>query len=132
MMQRRNTKQRKLVLDTVQTRMDHPSADDIYLDVRKEDSNISRGTVYRNLNLLAQSGEIRHIKIPGADRFDLRLEPHYHLLCTGCGKMMDVPIPYHIELDHSLQEETGYEMIQHRTVFEGICPQCKAQRSAEK
>ena len=50
--QRRNTKQRALVLDAVRARCDHPTAEDIYLDVRRQDDRISRATVYRNLRLL--------------------------------------------------------------------------------
>ena len=69
-MQRRNTKQRKLVLDAVRQSYNHPTADEIYNAVREQDDRISRGTVYRNLNLLADAGEILSIKTPGGSRFD--------------------------------------------------------------
>ncbi len=121
----RNTKQRKMVFDTVQARRDHPCADEIYLHVRGQDPKISRGTVYRNLNLLSENAEIQHVRIPGLDRFDWRVEPHYHLLCLQCGKVCDVSLPYRTELDQSLAEETGYEIAQHSTVFEGLCPDCR-------
>ena len=64
--QRRNTKQRKLVLDAVRQSYNHPTADEIYNAVRAQDDKNSRGTVYRNLNLLADAGEILSIKTPGA------------------------------------------------------------------
>ena len=64
--QRRNTRQRKLVLDAVRQSYNHPTADEIYNVVRAQDDKISRGTVYRNLNLLADAGEILSIKTPGA------------------------------------------------------------------
>ena len=73
--QRRNTKQRKLVLDTVRQSYNHPTADEIYNAVREQDDKISRGTVYRNLNLLADAGEILSIKTPGGSRFDRTIEP---------------------------------------------------------
>ena len=63
--QRRNTRQRKLVLDAVRQSYNHPTADEIYNVVRAQDDKISRGTVYRNLNLLADAGEILSIKTPG-------------------------------------------------------------------
>ena len=63
MKQLRNTRQRQLVLDAVRARRDHPSADQIYLDVRAVDGRISRGTVYRNLSILEESGEILHVKV---------------------------------------------------------------------
>ncbi|MDD3347872.1 Fur family transcriptional regulator [Oscillibacter sp.] len=121
----RNTRQRQLVLDAVRARRDHPTADQIYLDVRALDEKISRGTVYRNLNVLTALGEVLQVKVPTADRFDLRLELHYHLLCTGCGTVCDVALPYHSELDRELAETTGYEIERHRTVFEGLCPDCR-------
>lgn len=84
-MQYRNTRQRKIVLEAVQEHHDHPSADQIYLEIRAKDPRISRGTVYRNLNILSGEGQITHVKVPGADRYDCRTDFHYHLICTGCG-----------------------------------------------
>ena len=57
MKQQRNSRQRQLVLATVKEHTDHPTADEIYLEARMSDDKISRGTVYRNLNLLAQTGK---------------------------------------------------------------------------
>ena len=77
-MQYRNTRQRKIVLEAVQEHHDHPSADQIYLEIRAKDPRISRGTVYRNLNILSEEGQITHVKVPGADRYDCRKDFHYH------------------------------------------------------
>lgn len=129
MTQQRNTKQRKLILEVVQAHKDHPSADQIYSEVRELDPRISRGTVYRNLKLLADNGEIRQVKVPSAERFDKRQDAHYHLLCTKCGMLIDAPIPYHNELDKVLSEETGFYALQHRTIFEGLCPACRQHNS---
>lgn len=121
----RNTKQRRLVLDAVRAHRGHLSADQIYLTVRGIDSKISRGTVYRNLKVLVQQGEILHVKLPHSDRFESRLDNHYHLLCTGCGAVSDVPLPYRGELDEAAAKETGYAIVRHRAVFEGLCPLCR-------
>lgn len=123
--QQRNTRQRKLVLDTVLAHRDHPSVDLIYLAVRGEDDKISRGTVYRNLHLLVENGDIQKIKIPGADRFDWRLEPHYHIACVKCGAIVDAPIPYREDLDARVSEASGFKEIHHRLIFDGICPECQ-------
>ena len=125
MIQRRDTKQRQLVLDAVRERHDHPTADDIYLTVREKDSRISRGTVYRNLSLLSDEDEIAHIKVPGADRYDLRTDHHYHMICIKCSKVIDVPIPYNSEIDDVVGSETGYSVKHHSLIFEGICPECQ-------
>ncbi len=125
MRQTRNTRQRQLVLEAVRARMDHPSADEIYLDVRRQDPRVSRGTVYRNLNILAESGEIAHVEAPSADRYDLRPEPHYHLYCLSCGAVVDAPLPYQREDDRRVAEETGFDVRCHQTIFEGLCPACR-------
>lgn len=125
MKQTRNTRQKQMVLDAVRARCDHPTADQIFLDVRAADNRISRGTVYRNLSQLSDAGEINHVKVPGADRFDGRLELHCHLICTGCGAVCDAPAPYSEQADRALAEKTGYRIARHRTVFEGVCPACQ-------
>lgn len=126
MKQQRNTKQRKLILDAVRARNDHPSAEQIYQDVRAIEPKISRGTVYRNLNILIQNREILHVKLPKAERFEgHRSDRHYHLLCTGCGQVSDVPLTYHPAFDTEVSAKTGYFITQHRTLFEGLCPDCQ-------
>ncbi|WP_312814361.1 transcriptional repressor [Sedimentibacter sp.] len=124
MKQLRNTKQRQTVLNAVLGRKDHPTADQLYLDLRTKNPKISRGTVYRNLNILAESSEIKHLKTAGADRFDWRTEPHDHIMCTNCGALCDSPLPYKAELDNLIEEYTGFKINFHRTVFEGLCPDC--------
>ena len=126
MAKQRDTHQRRLVLEAVRSRTDHPSADDIYLSVREKDARVSRGTVYRNLSVLTQSGDISHVKVPSADRYDLRLDRHYHLFCTGCGSVCDAPIPYREDYDLQVEAETDFKIQRHRTVFEGLCSQCRA------
>lgn len=124
MKQHRETRQRRLVLEVVRARDDHPSADQIYIETRQQDGRISRATVYRNLNCLAESGAILHVKVPGADRFDRRTDRHYHLICLRCGAVQDVPAPYHPELDRLAASASGYRIERHRTIFEGCCPDC--------
>lgn len=124
MRKQRHSRQRQAVLDAVTARCDHPTADQIYLDVRAKDDKISRGTVYRNLGLMSKSGQITHVKVPTADRFDARLDRHYHLLCTACGRVFDAPVPYHPEYDDLVAEETGFQISRHRMIFEGLCPEC--------
>lgn len=120
------SKQRQIILDAVKARCDHPSADQIYLDVRAKDDKISRGTVYRNLSILSETGEISNVKVPTADRYDLRVDRHYHIYCTGCGKTLDAPNSYLAEYDEQAKKATGFQILHHRLVFEGLCPECAA------
>lgn len=124
MKKQRNSKQRQLVFDAVMTRCNHPTADQIYLDVRAVDDKISRGTVYRNLGILSEDGQIANVKVPAADRYDSRVDRHYHLFCTGCGRVFDAPLRYHAEYDAEIAEETGFQISRHRMIFEGLCPEC--------
>ena len=122
---RRNTKQRQLVLDAVRSRHDHPTADEIYLSARKEDDHISRATVYRNLNLLADAGEILSIKTPGGSRFDRTIDPHAHIICASCSRVIDVPLPFDTQLNAKASEQIGWHVTSHYTIFEGLCPDCR-------
>lgn len=122
---RRNTRQKEIVLEEVRSRFDHPSASEIYLSVREKDPRISKGTVYRNLKELSRMGLINHIPVPGADRYDVRVERHYHIMCLSCGSVEDVPVEYEGVLDNAVNGEGGYIVMGHSTVFEGICPECQ-------
>ena len=123
---RRETKQRRSVLHAVRSRCDHPTAEQIFDDVLAVDPHISRGTVYRNLNLLCEEGEICHVRVPGADRYDLRTDLHYHLFCVSCKQVTDAPYPYKDCLDDEIAGKTGYHIARHRLIFEGICPMCQS------
>ena len=125
MLKHRETKQRRIVLETVRSHTDHPTANTICEEVHAIDGKISQGTVYRNLNCLSEDGEILHIKVPGADRYDLKTDLHYHIICLNCGKVIDIPFDYLPDPDEKVADVTGYTVFRHRTVFEGLCPECK-------
>ncbi|MFG6379655.1 MAG: transcriptional repressor [Lachnospiraceae bacterium] len=129
MKKQRNSRQRKLILDIVASRHDHPTADQIYLDVRTQDSQISRGTVYRNLGILSENGEIANVKVPVADRYDSRLDRHYHMFCTGCKRVFDVPLEYQEQYDEQVEKETGFKISRHRLFFEGLCQECSLKQN---
>lgn len=132
MKQTRNTVQRKLVLEAVQASCDHPSADDVYERVRAADPHISRGTVYRNLNLLAAQEVILRLPMPvGPDHFDARTDRHYHFCCRACGRVMDTTLPYREDLNCADAGIPGAVTEWHRLVLVGLCPDCAA-RAARK
>ncbi|MGN1318191.1 MAG: Fur family transcriptional regulator [Lachnospirales bacterium] len=120
----RNSKQRKLVLDAVKLRKDHPTADQIYFDIHSKDGKISRSTVYRNLGILSENNEITHVELSEADRYDYRVDNHYHIICTECGKVIDCPIDYNENYDKELEKSTGFKIKRHNLIFEGICKEC--------
>ena len=75
------SRQRESIKNYLCGREDHPTADMIYTSIRREYPRISLGTVYRNLSLLTESGEIQKITTDGADRFDAKVAPHSHFVC---------------------------------------------------
>ncbi|MGI6535212.1 MAG: Fur family transcriptional regulator [Eggerthellaceae bacterium] len=123
---RRRTRQRQLVLSSVENRCDHPSAEDIFNEVRKSDSRVSLATVYRNLHLLVDSGEILSIHTDKGERFDRRTDDHAHIVCEQCGHMEDAPSPNLNSADTQAAADTGYVVSSHELVFVGICPKCQA------
>ena len=85
------SKQRELILNSLQNRCDHPTADILYLDLKKEMPNIGIATVYRNLVDLTEEGAILKLKCKnGPDRYDGNICPHIHFECECCGNIVDV------------------------------------------
>jgi Fe2+ or Zn2+ uptake regulation protein len=86
----RTTSQKKIILDYLKSVTTHPSANVVYIAVRKNLPHISRGTVYRVLNNLRKKGEIQAIQTKDATFFDGDVSDHAHFICTDCGKIYDV------------------------------------------
>ena len=120
----RNTIQKKLVYEALLHLDNHPTAEEIFAEIGNTHTQVSRGTVYRNLGVLSEDGEITDAKVPAADRYDSRLDRHYHLFCTGCGRVFDAPVPYQMQFDAQVAQQTGFKVNRHRVVFEGLCPVC--------
>lgn len=124
---KRNTIQRTLTLEAVNKLKNHPTADEVYAVIAENHPTISRGTVYRNLNQLAESGDIHKLEIPsGADHYDHQCHPHYHVRCLQCGKVFDVDMDYIPNLEKSVKNTHGFQLSGYDLMFRGICPQCSA------
>lgn len=121
------SRQRETIKDFLMTRKDHPTADAVYMNVRQIYPNISLGTVYRNLTLLADIGEIRRLRIgDGVDHFDADTSPHHHFICNECGAVMDLQME-NIDSIQEIANRNFEGCIQgYLAYFYGICPNCKA------
>lgn len=123
---KRKTIQRSLVLEAVNRLQNHATADEVYDEIRKEHPNISRATVYRNLNLLSEMGEIRKLEVPGgSDRFDHCSHDHCHIKCEKCGRIFDVDMEYVSGLENNVRDFHGFDFTGYDIMFRGICPKCK-------
>lgn len=129
-MSERNTIQRALVLEAVNALRCHATADEVYAYISKEHPTISRGTVYRNLNRLAESGDIHKLEIPGeADRYDHICGKHYHIKCIVCKKIFDVDMDYIDDLESNVKDRRGFDLFGYDLYFKGICPRCRSDAS---
>ena len=125
-MERRNTIQRELVLQTLRQVLPHATAEELYEEIAARYPSISRGTVYRNLNLLAQEGAIRKVELPGEpDHYDRLTEKHYHLQCTVCKKLIDAALDPFPDLRKFLQNDEGMTDLDYDITFKGICRDCR-------
>lgn len=107
----------------------HPAADEIYASLLPDNPNLSRATVYRNLNQMSASGEIKKIIIPNAaDRFDFQTHDHYHNHCRQCNRVFDSEYPYQPALNKAIHSQDGFEVLDHTVVFSGLCPDCKQKK----
>jgi len=121
----RMTRQRKVILEELRKLNTHPSADEIYEVVRHRLPRISLGTVYRNLEVLSELGEIQKLELSGLlKRFDWDTKKHYHIRCVRCSRVDDAPIAPLNQLDNELYGATVFEIIGHNLEFTGLCPEC--------
>jgi len=121
----RMTRQRQVILEELRKVKTHPSADEVYEMVRKRLPRISLGTVYRNLEILSESGEIKKLE-PGSSlkRFDGNPSEHFHIRCIRCNRIADMPMASDFEIDLADMTPTEYEILGHRLEFFGLCPHC--------
>lgn len=123
---RKPSAQKRAILEELRRVTTHPTADELFMMVRKRIPKISLGTVYRNLDRLVAEGEIQKIATgEGITRFDGTPSPHYHIRCIRCGRVDDVSMGYDSGLDQALQERSGYAVMGHSIEFKGVCPECR-------
>ena len=125
----RMTSQREIILEELRGTTSHPTADELYVRVKKRLPRISLATVYRNLERMAEEGMIQKIEVAGAQkRFDGNPEFHYHIRCARCGRVDDVHVEPLEELEALVSREgdlQGYRLLGYRLELVGICPDCQ-------
>jgi len=121
------SRQRQAIKDCLTFSKSHPTADDVYVDVKQQFPNISLGTIYRNLKLLIDIGEVVKVcSTDGKDRFDGTPEPHNHFQCMKCNQVMD--LDFDMENIHRINQLAGDnfdgEITSSSTMFYGTCSDC--------
>lgn len=129
----RNTVQRSIIEGELRRLANHPTADEVFEAVHAEHPTISRATVYRTLNKLAEDGSIGRVRINnGADRFDHQTFAHYHVRCTVCGRVDDVLIPVLSDAEEAAALASGYRICGHTLQFDGVCPACQQKEASDE
>ena len=121
----RYSKQREVILEVVNHSFNHPTAEMVYDKVKEKIPNISLGTIYRNLNALADASLIKRISIPkDFDHFDHRNCDHYHFCCMKCHQLYDLPASKIEMLIHNCEKEEQVQITDCEVLLYGICKKC--------
>ena len=128
----RLTPQRIAVLKILADSQEHPTVEQIYEQVITDFPTTSLATVYKTVTLLKQLGQILEIGFgDSGSRYDgIRPEPHPHLICQDCNKILDPQLASIDQMTQQLTQDTGFHITSHRLDFFGICPECRLQKSA--
>ncbi len=119
------SRQREVIKTFLCTRKDHPTADVVYLNVRQQYPNISLGTVYRNLTLLSEMGEIMRLRVgDGVDHFDADTSPHNHFVCSECGSVIDLKMENIDYIKEAAEKNFSGRIDGYSAYFYGLCGNC--------
>ena len=120
------TSQRRAVLDALEEAQGHPSAEDVYLIVKRKNPKVALGTVYQALSVLEEIGVIgaKHWS-ESPTRYDLNLEPHLDIRCVTCGRVSEIPGVDVGDLDERIRSNTPYEVTRTTVAVEGRCGACQ-------
>lgn len=119
------SRQRELIYNAVVDNPIHPTAEEVYGMLKKDNPNLSLGTVYRNLQFLSEKGDINRLSFRDKpDRFDGNTEHHYHGVCVQCEKLVDIFVDYFKDIDNTVQSNSGLKILSHNITFSVICPKC--------
>jgi len=119
------TSQRRAVLDALEESEGHPSAEDVYLLVKKRNPRVALGTVYQALSVLEEVGVVESKRwSESPTRYDVNTAPHTDIRCTRCGRVDEVPNVEYGGLEDAVRANTPYRVTNVSLVIEGLCPDC--------
>ena len=124
----RHSRQREQIYEYLCSTCEHPSADMVYEALRRENPNLSLGTVYRNLKLLEETGRVRRVTtLQNVERYDACCGDHAHFICKSCGCVKDLTVVNRDIGRDSCHVDPGDSVEWMNVTFGGICSDCRAQ-----
>lgn len=128
---RRVTPQRRAIIQVLLEIEAHPTAEQIFTQVRDIIPGLSHATVYNTLHELAKMGALVELDLGlGERRYDIITTDHAHLVCLECGCIENVPYDREA-LELPPEHVHGFEIVDHRVIFRGYCPSCANQKSKQ-
>ncbi len=132
----RKTKQREIILNELCKVTSHPTADELYLMVRDKLPRVSLGTIYRNLEIMAEEGIIRKIETRGKlKRFDGNTDKHLHIRCEKCDKIEDIFLDDYSELENFLKKvmrnKKNFKFSDFELEIVGLCSDCQDKKDIQ-
>jgi len=122
----RLTPQRLELVHLIASSEGHPSAAQLFATIKKHFPTMSHATVYKTLALLKEMGQVLEIDLRDDSHYDgNRPNPHPHLICMQCGKIMDGELELDPSAVRKLEENSGYQIIRPQLAFYGLCPDCQ-------
>lgn len=104
----------------------HPTAEELYMQLKPGNPNLSLATVYRNLNQLSDQGQIKKIEgLSGQVHYDHNINEHFHIICVNCNRIADLPPESANSVKEILEKESDFEIISYDIVVKGLCSKCK-------
>jgi Fur family peroxide stress response transcriptional regulator len=123
----RLTPQRLAMLRIIAESKGHPSAEQIYEQIKADFPTTSLATIYKTLSLLKDLGEVLELNLAGVgSRFDgNKPYPHPHVICTKCGQIIDPEFEPMAGISQEIARQTGYKITHQQLNFFGLCPTCQ-------
>jgi len=125
----RVTNQRLLVLQVIQQGQGHLDADEIYRRAREKNPHLSLSTVYRTLQTFKKLGLIEELHFDeGHHHYEKRSTQHHHLVCLGCGRIVEFQYPSANLIRKNVREARDFEITSSEIRMTGYCPKCRRER----
>jgi Fur family peroxide stress response transcriptional regulator len=129
---RRKSRQRERILEAIAARKDHPTAQQVYSELKAEMPSLSLGNVYRNIAILLEEGRLQGGEFgDGPVRYDAVTGAHYHFVCERCGAVSDFAMPAREEINEAARHFTPHRIHGHTIRFYGVCSGCAAREEAK-
>ena len=123
-----STHQRSVIYRVLVESRDHPSPELVYERVSREIPEISRATVYKNINTFIDAGMLREVsELHQTNRLDANLDRHHHLICTRCKKVVDYQDDRLDGVRAGKREPGGFQVTEYRVEVRGLCPACRSE-----